>query len=264
MTFMELLNATAILQELGHLKNQVESFQTKMSDLDDLYVVIQDLRTRVNDLEISNKDLTDKLTEKKLTESFYQDYLENKFKATHSKTTHGITDLELDDKIIEVKEWKHYKHCLGQLLGYTHENKKQGCAYFYDRKPKKLKDVLQLFESYKINVYHLENVNGRVVEEVLFEVQQPTSSQLDEIEEWCKNNIVQKDGCTLQLTELCVAYFKGNITNNKQKSNLKKQIESYLAKHYSNIISTCKVYTINGYTCQCWKGFCLKLSLQMM
>lgn len=44
------------------------------------------------------------------SEVFYQRYLEDKYSAKHSKSAYGVTDLETEDSIIEIKNWKSYKN----------------------------------------------------------------------------------------------------------------------------------------------------------
>lgn len=47
-------------------------------------------------------------------ESFFQKYLEKKFNASHTKNKFGTTDIETDDAIIEIKNWKNYKGAVGR------------------------------------------------------------------------------------------------------------------------------------------------------
>ncbi len=68
-------------------------------------------------------------------EAFYQKLLDRMFPIQLDKSCqHGIMDLHLADRIIEIKHWDKYKHCLGQLLAYS-TGTKELVAVVFGRAP---------------------------------------------------------------------------------------------------------------------------------
>lgn len=138
--------------------------------MDSLELEVRNLKERIDKLEhilnyyIQNTDSNN--------ESFYQKYLEKKFNSSHTSNVFGITDIETKTHIIEIKRWNNYKAALGQLISYTHyyDNKKQKCVYFFGNKPRKIDEIISLFKTHDIDVYHLHvnKLNGEITEEQLY------------------------------------------------------------------------------------------------
>lgn len=72
---------------------------------------------------LTNKviQLEDKLDDllQKRTESYYQRRLQLILGGGHAKTKHGISDIETDTTIYEIKQFKNYKQVVGQLKAYN-------------------------------------------------------------------------------------------------------------------------------------------------
>ena len=100
-------------------------------------------------------------------EVFYQKHLEKVFKGKHTKTRHGITDIETEDSIIEIKCWKNYKNVVGQLKAYAFDQKTKKClvAAFYGGAPETYKEnAIEYINSEKINVIELiDCADGNIV-----------------------------------------------------------------------------------------------------
>jgi hypothetical protein len=105
--------------------------------LERLEHALMETTTQLCQLQTTNKD------EKEL-EIVYQKYLEDKLGSSHSKNVYGVCDIETQDSIIEIKNWRSYKHALGQILCYHDglDNKKRKVVYLFGKKPKKLKEAL--------------------------------------------------------------------------------------------------------------------------
>jgi len=88
--------------------------------------IINSLIQRIEILENKISEL-----ESKRNESYYQKFLEKKLDGKHKKSKHGVSDIETNDEIIEIKHWKNYKNCMGQLLSYNTTNKKKLSGYFF-------------------------------------------------------------------------------------------------------------------------------------
>ena len=103
----------------------------------------------------------------KPNEVFYQKYLETKYNVGHFKSTHGISDLEGDDFIVEVKAWKQYKHVLGQIHAYNHNKSKRMIVYLFGDPVKQKDSVVELFIQHNIELWSINYLNGAFYEECL-------------------------------------------------------------------------------------------------
>ena len=130
--------------QIDILINQVHELQQKNTDLE----------KRIKRLEKDGKP-----------ESFYQKYLEKKYSASHTVNLYGVTDIETDDSVIEIKEWKNYKSVIGQIMSYTVFNNKKRIVYCFGDRPSKMADIVRLFEKYDIELYHIYTTQeGNVIE----------------------------------------------------------------------------------------------------
>lgn len=183
-------------------------------------------------------------------ESFFQTYLEQKFGASHCKNNFGATDIETNDSIIEIKNWSSYKSALGQILAYTHGKTKSKHVYFFGDKPKNIFDVLYLFKSYGINVFHLSvNERNEVKEEQVCEYE-------DEFMMWLDEHIVYKKDNVLQLSKVC-ELFVGNFVGTKTISSMKSRIEQFVSRKFPNLSHTYAKVRLGDKTMYGWKDICL-------
>lgn len=207
------------------------------------------MEARVARLEREVQLLNDRLRDPKL-EKFYQTYLEQKFQASHTRVSHGITDIETDDSIIEIKNWKNYKTAIGQLLSYTNRNNKKRIAYFFGNKPKNMEEIIHLYQSYNIEIYHIyEDSTKIIVEEVL------TSAETDPFYKWLDEHVVFVENNIVQLGDIISIYLKGHI-HPKHASIYKTKLENFVIKRFSSVLFVDHKYKklrIQDKTCYGWK-----------
>lgn len=182
-------------------------------------------------------------------ERFYQQYLETKYKATHKKSVYGVSDIETEHFIIEIKNWKQYKSCLGQVLAYTHKTDKTRIAYFFGNKPKTLDNVLRLFTDYAVDVYHIQYINNEVVEENLVKIVDNNAQELDL---WLAVNIRESRGELITLSDVAVLYH-GKECTKKELTHIRKGIEKWLHKRFPRLPHEIGTHKRNGKCVKGWK-----------
>lgn len=189
-------------------------------------------------------------------ERYYQKYLEKKYNGTHRKTSFGFSDIENDDVIIEIKNWKKYKECLGQLITYTSETneKKQKIAYFFGDKPSYINKVLLLFSQHNIAVHHTEVINGQVLDEMLIEHNQPGihTNDMELFQNWLIKNVIYKENGVLKLQE-CVERCLGVKIGPRQLGKYKNHVESFLKTHFPCVDHTYKQFWLGNQTYKGWR-----------
>lgn len=163
-------------------------------------------------------------------ESYYQNYLEHKLGATHNKNIYGIVNIETDNSVIEIKDWKHFKYALGQLVSYTKVNNKRRIVYFFGQKPglKQVNAILDLFNDYNVEVYEVRTENGIVCETRM------SMHFADTFDEWLYKHIHFQKGCILSLTDLCQAYL-GKSVGPRIMSKYKKMVENYIQQNFQQM-----------------------------
>lgn len=136
-------------QQVEQLSQQFKSLQEK-------------LQSQIDELE----DKLEKVMPDR-KEHFYQKHLEKVLKGKHTRTRHGITDIETEDSIIEIKYWKNYKNVVGQLKAYAFDQKtkKSLVAAFYGNVSQSYKKrVVEFINAEKIKVIELQDsADGSVV-----------------------------------------------------------------------------------------------------
>lgn len=185
-------------------------------------------------------------------ESFFQKYLEKKFNASHTKNKFGTTDIETDDAIIEIKNWKNYKGAVGQIISYTHGVNKRKVVYLFGKKPKNIKDVINLFRSHHIDMYHLEiDALGCVNEENMHECK-------DDFYQWCRLNIKSCDNGILKLTDVVKKYTNTSKEwHSKELSKYKVVLEALIKDYFKISRWQHSVVTIDNKQYRGWKGVCM-------
>lgn len=153
------------------------------------------LQEQITNLQKQLAQLTQSNHQEKVQEIFYQKYLEKVYGASHKTNTFGVTDIETDDCIIEIKSWNNYKSALGQLLSYRHSNKKHCKVYFFGDRPKKLDHIISIFNEYNIDVFHIyrgtdntvveEQLNNSCNEYLLFYTRQFLHKKPSNVLKWC-------------------------------------------------------------------------------
>jgi hypothetical protein len=121
-------------------QEQIKSLRTEM------YGLINELREEIDSLKENKREI------------YYQRFLEKMLGSGHNITKYGITDITTNTQHIEIKCWKNYKNCMGQLLAYNHRDTKQMIAAFYDEPGKTYKDkekVIDLLKSNNIDTWEL-------------------------------------------------------------------------------------------------------------
>ena len=128
------------IDSLKENKREIKSLRTEM------YGLINELREEIDSLKENKREI------------YYQRFLEKMLGSGHNITKYGITDITTNTQHIEIKCWKNYKNCMGQLLAYNHRDTKQMIAAFYDEPGKTYKDkekVIDLLKSNNIDTWEL-------------------------------------------------------------------------------------------------------------
>jgi hypothetical protein len=166
-------------------------------------------------------------------EIYYQHFLEKILGSGHNITKYGITDITTDTQHIEIKCWKNYKNCMGQLLAYNHKDSKQMIAALYDEPGKIYKDKEKVIELLKYNnidtwellktpygieikKYHCDNKN-------------------DDFYNWLEKNIIEKNNSFLQLKDICHLYLGKNKVHSNESTKYKKEVEKWIKEKYKHI-----------------------------
>lgn len=150
---------------------------------------------------------------------------------------------------IEIKQWKHYKHCLGQLKSYNHgDNKKLIAALYSECKAKK--NIIELFHDHNIEVWELKDTDTSV-EIVKHEVKR------DNFERWLDENIVENQDSVINLKDVCYLYYQRELSN-KEKIRVKKDVEKWIHITFPHIDYLCKESRLNNVKYNGWKGVKLR------
>ncbi len=126
--------------------------------------ILDKLEDLENQIKLLNKRLL-KLEPK--NENFFQSYLETKYSASHQRCTLGISDIETDKEIIEIKHWKSYKIVLGQLQAYNLNKNKKLIVYFFGHEPKNKNEIVSLLHNNNIEVWSIKVIDDGVQETLL-------------------------------------------------------------------------------------------------
>lgn len=226
--------------------------------MDRVEELIIDFNNKISDLQNQIDDLNIKLSQTK-SEQFYQKHLEKILDGKHQTTKHGITDIFTKDSIYEIKCWKNYKACFGQLKSYHVGNEdKRLCGVFYgDVKEEQKQNILDLFIQNQIDVYEInENSEGIIT---LTQLTKSKENYQNEFYNWLDKNIEYKEGSILKLKDLCELYFKNRtIIGVKEKSKFKKHIEKFIKIYYHTVNQECQRTTIYGKPFQGWFNLSIK------
>lgn len=170
----------------------------------------------------------------------------------HQTTKHGITDIFTKDSIYEIKCWKNYKACFGQLKSYHVGNEdKRLCGVFYgDVKEEQKQNILDLFIQNQIDVYEInENSEGIIT---LTQLTKSKENYQNEFYNWLDKNIEYKEGSILKLKDLCELYLDKHYIHSKELSKYKIDIENYIKVKYKNIKYKYGIITINNKQYRGW------------
>lgn len=222
-----------ILQRLQELENTV----TKQNEL------IQTMTTELENLKDQKKEL------------YYQRFLEKHFQASHKVTKYGITDITTEEFHIEIKQWRNFKNCLGQLRCYNHgDNKGLIAAFFGDYKDKQ--KVIDLFSAEYIFVWELVQTPSGISINKLSNIKKPGS----EFEEWLEKNVIRQDNSIIHLRDIC--YFYTKVTLPKvEKTKLKELVEHWISTKHKDIKHKCQDSKFNSLKYYGWKGLSFNFSL---
>lgn len=246
-----------LTQFYEQIKQEVKQELTKEFEekLNNTFVEIKNLQNELNEVKQQLK-----YTVEKRNEIFYQKHLEKLLNGTHKNTKHGITDIFTKDAIYEIKGWKNYKSCFGQLKSYYVGNEdKRLCAAFYGEINEEQKQkITELFSQNKIEVYEItESYDGVIslkhLNEHLNEFVKENDEESD-FYKWLNENIVYKESGVLNLTETVSLYLGKEILHSKELSKYKKDIEKYIKEKYPDLRNEYGIITIKDKQFRGWKN----------
>lgn len=165
------------------------------------------------------------------SEIYYQRFLEKQLGASHKVTKYGITDITTDSQHIEIKHWKHFKACLGQLKSYNHGDNKKLIAALYGDEYKKKQDVIDLFHSHDISVWELnDSPNGIVIVKHIKEI-----SEENDFHKWLDKHVKYKENSVLRLQETVECFLNKHV-HSRNLSIYRLQIENYISSVYKQSV----------------------------
>lgn len=234
------LNETSLTTFVQEQNRQIQFLYTQLHEQRKLISELQ------NELAI--------LKESK-SEIYYQRFLEKQLGASHKVTKYGITDITTDSEHIEIKHWKHFKACLGQLKSYNHGDNKQLIAALYGDEYKKKQDVIDLFHSHDVNVWELNDSPNGIV--IVKHVKEMVEDNDDDFHNWLTKNIQYKHGSVLNLKDICEKFVGCESITKNQKTLYKKAIEKWLLKNIKNVNHICVESRFNNIKFFGWKNISL-------
>jgi len=198
-----------------------QEFQEEIKSLrTEMYGLINELRKEIDSLKENKREI------------YYQRFLEKMLGSGHNITKYGITDITTNTQHIEIKCWKNYKNCMGQLLAYNHRDTKQMIAAFYDEPGKTYKDkekVIDLLKSNNIDTWELIKIPHGI------EIKKYEYNKDNDFHNWLEKNIQEKNNGLLQLKDICHLYLGKNKIHSKESSKYKNEVEKWLKDQYKNV-----------------------------
>jgi len=255
---------TRLENEINKIKKENHSL---LGEVDKLKKDNHSLLGEVDKLKKENHSLLCKynvlLGEREL-EIFYQRYLEKKYGATHTKGMFGITDIETEDKVIEIKRWNKYKEALGQLLSYTSKlhkkdinvcsKPKKPVVYFFGDKPKHADNIISIFKVNNISTFYLQTTcNNDIVEEELC-----NSLETDSFYKWLTDNVEECQDSLLNLTEIVKLYDANQNLHSKMLKPFRVTVERYIFNNHPHIKHHHGKIRIGDKTHTGWKNLIIK------
>lgn len=217
--------------ELLELKHSIKQLETHIQQ-----ILLKDLEK--DKIIAKLREDVDTIAENK-KEIYYQKFLEKHLQASHKVTKYGITDITTDTAHIEIKCWKGYKACVGQLLCYNHNDNKQMIAAFYGDYKDKTK-VIELCHDKGIEVWDLVKSPNDVdiVKHHLPSTLQPN----DNLVEWLNKHIVLQQGSKLEAKVLSQIFFacQHGICN-QSKGAFIKRVELHIKSQFPGVDNKNKV-----------------------
>jgi len=216
--------------------------------IDILIQQLNNLNCKFEELECQVKDLQQQVEPKQ--EKFFQSFLEKEVGGGHKVNKYGITDVSTETMHIEIKPWRLYKHCLGQLTAYNHMDNKQLVAALYGNVHKKKDLIIKLFHDHNIQVWELHDIKGNV--QIIKHIK-----TTDNFIAWLEDNVIEKENAVLQLNTICITFLRrkvGPVTTAKYK----QQVVNFISNKYKNINSEYQKSSVNG----CWYRGWLHLALK--
>lgn len=229
--------------------------------MDLIQVLKQEFQEEINSLRqeiYALREEIDSLKENK-REIYYQRFLEKMLGSGHNITKYGITDITTNTEHIEIKCWKNYKNCMGQLLAYNHRDTKQMVAALYDEPGKIYKDkekVIELLKSNNIDTWELITTPYGI-EIKKYQCDNNIKKDTDNFYDWLEENIQKKSGDVLQLIHVCKKFFGKNV-GPRTMTKYKDEIEKYIKKNFKDIDYKYKNTTFEGKSYRGWRGLCIK------
>lgn len=237
------------------LQKQTGEFQKK---LDQLQKQKGELKQQVYELKKRIDEIEDKVVTHR-GEKFYQKQLEKMLSGRHARTKYGFTDVTTDDAIYEIKEWKNYKACFGQLKSYSvgNENKRLCAAFFGQVREDRREEIVELFRNNNMEVYELTDTSemfrlDNPIEDIEMKLD-GQNEQRDEFYNWLDQHIIENKNSFVLLKDISFLYNQINI-NNRDKNKLRKEIEKWILQKYPNIQKSLQYSRLNGIKYRGWKG----------
>lgn len=174
--------------------------------------------------------------------------------ASHQITKYGITDITTESQHIEIKHWKHFKNCLGQLKSYNYGDNKQLIAAFYGGEYKRKKDVIELFHSHSISIWELNDTpHGISISKFEMEKEETSVDVETDFYKWLDENVVRKEDSVMNLKDICQLYF-GTQLHSSASTKYRKYIEKWIKNKHYKINYKYRDTSFNGIKVKGWIG----------
>ena len=214
----------------------------------EMHGLINDLREEIDTIKENKKEI------------YYQRFLEKMLGSGHNITKYGITDITTDTQHIEIKCWKNYKNCMGQLLAYNHKDTKQMVAAFYDEPGKIYKDkekVIELLKSNNIDTWEMIKTPYGI-EIKKYQCDNNIKKDTDNFYDWLEEHIHYKKNNITKLKDI-VELYVGKSVGSRTINPFRKDIEKYIKKNFKNMNYNYQNTTFEGISYRGWLHIGLKL-----
>lgn len=189
--------------------------------------ILDRLKALEEKYDIVSKEL-EELKDK--NEVYYQRYLEKLLGGSHKVTKYGITDISTDFHHVEIKQWKNFKTCIGQLLSYNFKDNKQLIAAFFGDYKDKCK-IIELCHSKNIEVWDLMR-SGDGIEIEKYHIQRAVDFHC-----WLDRHIEDSNFTTdyVELKLICEMYLNKTNLSSRVTTVYKKEIENFIKNKFPMI-----------------------------
>jgi hypothetical protein len=216
---------------MDNVDNKIKQLESHVLENDKkFFAIVSKLENEIQSLKKTILEQSEMITQLqsscgcKRNELFYQRYLEKELRGSHKITTFGVTDITTDTHHFEIKHWRAFKSCLGQLQAYNFKDTKRLIAAFFgEYNCSKKESIIQMFWDYGIEVWELfdSGTNVKVIKHI------ENNSEENSFKIWLHDHLIYNQGSYANLKDILQAFLGTNLSS-RQKTVYKQQIEQFV------------------------------------